>query len=346
LQKLLRIYSNYGVRSTFNVEVMQQLTFRHFQTAHPELKLPADAWDEAVREAFQKGHDIQLHIHPQWSKPTYEDGRWTLSGNWALPLHDQSTARSMLEKSKNYLESLLRPLNPAYNCVAFRSGSSCIAPSSFALSLLAQLGIVFDMSVVAGLRVNTRNLHMDYSQCEEEFLPFYPCMDDARKVSDKVEPIVCIPIFHFYLSRRQSFTQVLSKGRQRVRVNLSSSATTSNEDADYSSQWIELGRSSRLKLLYDKAIKPCLSGKYMVADLSQLTYAGLKEMLVAIRARAQRSRLSALPVILTCHSKYISDFSAIESFVRDVSKAPDIEFATLTDIARKLQAGEFVVKKR
>jgi hypothetical protein len=247
----------------------------------------------------------------------------------------------MLERSKRYLESLLQPLDRNYKCVAFRSGSSCIAPSSFALSLLTQLGIVFDMSIIGGLRVNTRNLQIDYSQCEESFLPFYPRLDDARKVSDKVEPIICVPIFHFYLSRRQTFKQVLSKIRQQLGTTVSSAT----DGEGYSQQqWAEVGRSSKFKVAYDKAIKPCLTGKYMVGDISQLDYAGLREMLAAIRLRARQSGLKELPVILTCHSKYIKDFSGIESFVRDVSKAPDIKFATLSDIAAKLQGGHFAVR--
>ena len=341
LRKLLSIYGENGARTTFNVEVMQQLAFREFQTTVPALKPLADAWDDAVREAFRQGQDIQLHIHPQWSKATYREGRWHLSGDWALPRTDVNTVRSMLERSKRYLENLLQPLDSDYKCVAFRSGSSCIAPSSFALPLLTELGIKFDMSIIGGLRVNTRNLQIDYSPCEESFLPFYPRLDDARKVSNKPEPIICVPIFHFYLSRRETFKQVLSKISQKLGNTLSSQT---DGDGYSQEQWAEVGRSSRFKLAYDKAIKPCLSGKYMVGDLSQLDYAGLREMLHAIRFKARQSGLKELPVILTCHSKYIKDFSHIESFVRDIAKATDIKFATLTDIATKLEAGHFAVR--
>ena len=346
LRKLLGIYSQYGVKSTFNVEVMQQLTFREFQTQHPELKPLADAWDDAVREAFRTGQDIQLHVHPQWSKPAYLGGRWCLSGNWGLPGYDGPEAYAMLERSKNYLENLLRPIDPAYKCVAFRAGSSCIAPSQFALSCLAQLGIVFDMSMIGGLRVNTRNLHMDYSNCEESFLPFYPQMDDARKVSSKTEAIICVPIFHFNLSRLQAIRQVVSKGANKIGRKIASSRNA-NHNKDYSSnEWAEIGRTSPVKVLYDKVVKPCLTGKYMVGDLSQLNRAGLEEMLSAIRLRARQTGLRELPVILTCHSKYISDFSAIEGFVRKVSKTPGINFATLSDIAAKLEIGDFEIRKR
>jgi hypothetical protein len=121
----------------------------------------------------------------------------------------------------------------------------------------------------------------------------------------------------------------------------------SSDGKDYSSnEWAEIGRSSPAKVAYDKAIKPCLTGKYMVGDVSQLNYSGLDEMLAAIRIKARQSGLTELPIILTCHSKYINDFSAVESFVRDVSKAPDIKFATLTDIAAKLEAGDFQIQKR
>ena len=66
MRELVRIYNRHGIRGSFNAEVMQQLTFRKFQTAHPELKALADEWDDAVRETFRQGHDIQLHTHPQW----------------------------------------------------------------------------------------------------------------------------------------------------------------------------------------------------------------------------------------------------------------------------------------
>ena len=345
LQQLLRIYGQYGVRSTFNVEVMQQLTFRKFQDQYPELAPLADEWDEHVREAFKQGQDIQLHIHPQWSQAHYEKGKWKLSGEWSLLNYDADTAWQMLSESKKYLEDLLRPLDPSYKCVSFRSGSSCIAPSSFALELLARLGIVFDMSIVGGLRVNTAHIQIDYSHCEESFLPFYPRMSDARKVSDKPEPIICVPIFHFHLSRYRAFRQTFSKTLQKAGQRIAAGETGNGDDEHYANrEWAEIGRTSTHARIYDKAIKPCLAGKYEVGDTSRLDYGGLREMLDAIRAMAKASGLRELPVILTSHSKYIKDYGAIERFVSEVSSADDMEFATLRQLATKLQAGEFPIK--
>ncbi|MDQ3819823.1 MAG: hypothetical protein M3362_19410 [Acidobacteriota bacterium] len=344
MKELRRIYESCGVRSTFNVEVMQQLAFRKFQAEHPELKPLADAWDEHVREAFRHGQDIQLHVHPQWSEAIYENGRWILSGDWALTNYDAAEAYSMLAESKEYLEGILRPLDSDYRCVAFRAGASIIAPSKFALQILARLGIVFDMSIVGNLRVNTRNLQLDYSDCEESFLPFYPRMEDARRVSNRREPIICVPIFHFTLSRRRALKQTVSKVLRAAARRFSRGAK--EDGTDYASQeWAEVGRSSALARVYDKAVRPSLAGKYMVGDISQLDYAGLREMIAAIRLRAQTTGFGSIPVILTNHSKYIKDFYDIERFINEISKAEDIKFITLRELAAGLQAGAYPIRK-
>lgn len=344
MRELLRVYEAHGVRATFNAEVMQQLTFRKFQDRYPELGLLADEWDEHVRDAFSRGQDIQLHIHPQWSRVEYADGKWKLSGKWALPDYDTDEAFSMLAAGKEYLEDLLRPVDPGYRCVAFRSGSSAIAPSKFALSHLAKLGIVFDMSIVGGLQAKTKNLTIDYSQCEEERLPFYPRMEDARRVSDKAEPIVCVPIFNFTLSRRRSFKQVAAKGLQKVQQKLGRGSKGTGGGAAEGGDWLELERSSFLARGYDKAIKPCVEGKQMVADIGTLDYPALREMLAKIQRLAQSTGLAQVPVILTNHSKYVTDFRPIERFLKLAGESDNITFATLSDVAAKLIKGEFNVR--
>jgi hypothetical protein len=245
MRELIGVYESHGVKGTFNAEVMQQLTFRRLQDAHPQLKPLADAWDEHVRMAFTRGHDVQVHIHPQWSKVAFDNGRWILSGDWSLLNYEPEASFAMLSASKAYLEDLLRPLDPNYHCLSFRSGSSAIAPSPFVLGQLAELGLVFDMSIIQGMRVNTRNLQLDYTNCEEGFLPFYPRMDDARKVSTNIEPIVCLPIFSFDLSRRRCAAEVLAK--IKAKTNSREKAT----DSYAAQEWDDVGRSSLPAKIYD-----------------------------------------------------------------------------------------------
>ncbi len=338
MRELIRVYESHGIKGTFNVEVMQQLTFRKLQATHPQLKPLADAWDEHVRMAFTRGHDVELHIHPQWSEVSFENERWTLSGDWSLLNYEPEAAYAMLSTSKQYLEQLLTPLDANYRCVSFRSGSSAIAPSPFVLQQLTELGIVFDMSIIQGMRVNTRNLQLDYVNCDEGFLPFYPRMEDARKVSAKVEPIVCLPIFSFDLSRRRCVAEVLAKVRAKAKSRDRAS------DSYAAQEWDDVGRSSLAAKVYDKVVEPCLNGKHVVADIGRLDFPSLREMLNAIRDAARKSKQSEVWVVLTNHSKYISDFSHIDRFLGEARKHDDVSFVTLRTIAEQIRAGRIKVK--
>src|SRR5262245_34452097 len=189
LRRLLEIYEKFGARTTFMPDVMQQVTFRKLQDDHTELKTAADSWDEHVREAHRHGHDVQLHLHSQWSDAAYENGRWKLRGSWSLLDYDREAAAIMLTDSKNYLEDCLRSIDHRYRCVAFRASALALAPSTFLLPVLTALGIQIDVSVAAGFFLLNQTLQLDYRACVEKFLPYYPKMDDARQLSAHAEPI-------------------------------------------------------------------------------------------------------------------------------------------------------------
>jgi len=343
MRELTKIYDARGIRGSFNAELMQQLAFRKFQSAHPELKALADQWDAVVRETYLQGHDIQLHIHPQWSKAEYADGEWRLKGDWSILNYSPDDAYQMMAAGKEYLENLLRPVDSAYAAVSFRSGSWCIAPSPHMLGLLVRLGIVFDMSIVGGVRYETKNINLDYTQCDEDFLPYYPVMTDARQVSHKVEPIVCVPTNHFYGSRRQVLRHHLTKATQRLLPKPATSTDARSVEA-YGQEWAQKAHASPIARLYEKGLVPYLKGKHLISDLAQLDYSLLTEMLASIRRRATASGLEHVPVILENHTKDIRDFSHIERFVKDVSQASDIKCVTLGDLAKDLSKGKFQIR--
>lgn len=347
MRRLVDIYRTHGVRASFNAEMMQQLTFRKYQDESPELKQLADAWDEIVRNSFRQGFDIQLHIHPQWHNAKYKDGEWQLTADWSLLNHDPDSVYEMLAAGKEYLEDLLRPVDSEYRCVSFRAGAWCIAPSPYLLNHLVRLGIVFDMSIVGGLFFDTRNIKLDYTTSEEDFLPFYPQMDDARKVSRQTEKIICVPTHHFYGSRRQVFKHHISTAWRRARQKIAPAQAEAAESSteSYYQEWGQTNHASLFNRIYDKGIVPYLKGKHLVSDMAQLDGALLNEMLQAIRRRARHSGLTEVPVILTNHSKDIRDFAPVERFIAEAAKADDIEFLTLTQLARKLQAGAFPVRR-
>jgi hypothetical protein len=339
LRRLLEIYAKFGARTTILPDVMQQLAFRRYESANQELKGLGDSWDQHLREAFLQHHDIQFHLHPQWLNAEYENECWHPHGDWSILNYEPDTAYAMLAHGKQYLEALLRPIDPSYRCLAFRAGALAATPSTHLFDTLASLGIELDVSIAGGLFVNSDNLQLDYRNCEETFLPFYPAMADARKVSNKRENLVCVPLNHFYGSRRAATRQNISLARQRI--NRPATPQPKSKPATVGSK---SRRQSRIGLAFDKLIVPLVKRKHFVSDTGRLNYSLMREMLASIRQRARASGLTQLPIVLTNHPKDIRDLPAIERFVGEVSQAEDLRFITLSEIAKKLRSGEFQVR--
>jgi hypothetical protein len=336
IRKLVSIYNKYGIRGTFNAEVMQQLSCRRLQPKHQELKMLADTWDHILLETHSQGHDIQLHIHPQWLDAEYTDGKWLLKANWSILKHNPDEVYKMLLAGKEYLEKLLQPADSNYRCVSFRSGAWCIAPSPFIMQLLVKIGIVFDISIVAGIRYDNKNIQLDYASCEEGFLPFYPVMEDARKVSHQAEKIICVPTNHFYASRFFVFRSLLAKIKSRIHK---SKQNVINEPPY--TEW-EVKNDNFFKRQLIRSLK----GYYYISDISLFDYPFLSEMMKQIRKRAKRTGLAQIPIVLENHTKDIKDFSHIEKFIRDLADSDDIQCITLTEMAEKLMNRDFLIVKR
>ena len=339
MRRLLEVYEKFGARTTFMPDVMQQVSFRKLESGHPELKRAADSWDEHALEAYARGHDVQLHLHSQWSNAIWENGRWSLRGEWSMLKYDREQAASMLAESKLYLENLLQPVNRDYRCLAFRASALALAPSEYLLSTLVELGIQIDVSVAAGFFLSNQTLQLDYRRCEETFLPYYPKMDDARKVSSQREPIVCVPLNHFYGSR----AAVTKLNVELVRERLQRSGSDSTAESPARPQ-LDTDRAG-IARVYEKLIEPAIKRKYFVSDMSRLNFPLMREMLSQIRQRAVTSGLPKVPVVLTNHPKDIRDWDGLERFVAEVAKADDVEFITLAELAEKITSGEFQVRK-
>ena len=343
MRKLVKIFNDYGIRGSFNVEVMQQLVHRNQQERFPELKVIADEWEQVVMESYRQGHDIQLHLHPQWTDAIYQGPcNWKLGGDWSILNYPCQQIKAMLVSGKQYLESLLGQINPAYACVSFRAGSWCAAPSDFLLPILSELGFVFDMSIVPGIRYDTPQVKLDYTPCQEPFLPYYPDMRDARRVSASVQPMFCIPTNTFPGPRvalaRGAFRKIVRKVSKRntATMTVASRGRSGNE-------WTNKGESGAVGLAR-KFLKRYVVGQAEIADLAQMNYAMMRRMMVHIRRQAARSGLDRVPVILENHTKDIHDFSDIERFAADVASSQDVKTLTLTEIAHGLRNGTFKVR--
>ena len=123
--------------------------------------------------AVRRGHDVQVHIHPQWLKASivrkndgssqygeFEPSDYAL-GSGGGDVYQRT--REVVERGKQYLLDLLSPVNPEYRCVAYRAGGYAIQPQTEAIfAALEDAGIVIDSSVAPGMVVNNRLACLDF----------------------------------------------------------------------------------------------------------------------------------------------------------------------------------------
>lgn len=129
-------------------------------------------------------------------------------GSWSILNYPPEKAAKMIADGKAYIENLLRPVDVNYKCVAFRGSYLAVAPSPTLFSELAKQNIEIESSITGGLHVDTSDVQCDYTDCDEDFQPFYPQITDARRLSHNKEQVVCAPIFNFTGSRFSSARQI------------------------------------------------------------------------------------------------------------------------------------------
>lgn len=176
--RLLALCEKHSAKLTIMFEVGEYWAFeRYDEQLRQELGYsPYEAMKTQAIEAIERGHDVQLHLHPQWIGAEYDNGTWQLrDAYWRLAdlpdgLGDKDQITSItgaLYAGKQTLEDMLRPVQPDYECICFRAGGFYAQPSCEIVPAMKRAGLKADSSVVKGYR-RTTPFEVDYSNVETD----------------------------------------------------------------------------------------------------------------------------------------------------------------------------------
>ncbi len=144
-ERISQIAKRYSAPITFFVEALE------FQAM--ETHLACDRVREQLAAFLEDRHDIQLHIHPQWSSAVRIEERWRLDmERWRIGDLPYDEVFAMLAEGKSWLEELAAQADRNYRCIAFRAGGWCIQPSGFVVTALLDLGFAIESTVAPGFR--------------------------------------------------------------------------------------------------------------------------------------------------------------------------------------------------
>lgn len=203
--KMLKICDKFDCRITLFVDILEFVRIRGAQQDGQLNHLSYNVWDvvtEQLIAAHSKGHDIQMHVHPQWLAAEFGNGKWKLDPRASrLPelvaKIGLNETENLLKQLKAELEAIIRPFKPDYSVIAFRAGGFSIQPERAILSMLKNLGIKIDSSTYFGGFHRSNGLYYDF-RCLPENLPFWK-IDETIFPSTAPNPasLIELPVLSF-----------------------------------------------------------------------------------------------------------------------------------------------------
>lgn len=176
----LAVCERYGGRGTLFVEVVELIRMKEHKYFADDLL----AVEEQLKEAHEKGHDVQLHIHPWWFRAQFREGKWEMDYKMSsLCYLKANVALGYIRLCKDYLTELFKQCDRDYSCIAFRAGSWSMMPTYNMFEALVMAGIEIESSVYKWGIMDTEHMKHDYSNAYSNLHPWFFSREDVNKVA-------------------------------------------------------------------------------------------------------------------------------------------------------------------
>lgn len=242
-ERILALAGEYKAKITFFVEVVEFWRIENEWLKGNTMgydKNPIDDIRKQLQEAHKQGHDIQLHIHPQWVDAEYKNGAWSVNLNdWRLGGYNKQgeySLENLLVKGKATLEEWIKPVDANYECIALRAGGYNIQPSGELVKAMQTSGLKIDSSIYPGGKETGTLSNYDYSNvaADKELWQTGPELEKEGTSGIYELPIVAFPIRRW--KKFASIERIKSMLQNRKSAKDSFEAKTSSGGAGQSSK--------------------------------------------------------------------------------------------------------------
>jgi hypothetical protein len=301
-QRLRDMFRNHDVRFVAFVEIAELEKIEAYKT---------DSAINLVKEQIQEFHrddfEIGLHLHPQWSKARYDNGRWSLDfDEYNLCKLPKGRILEIIDNSLAYLRNIIG--QPDFTPLSFRAGNWLFQPTQTAASVLAEKGIRIDSSVFKGGLQHHHDL--DYRPALRNGY-YWPFSGDVNE-PDPMGPWMEVPIH----------TDMVPSWKMPTPKRMA-----------FTNQFGTAGRSTRQKLT--RALDFMRLRYPLKLDFCRMTLDELTSMMGRIIREDRKEPDSYRPVVAIGHTKDLTDYNTVESFLLFL-KANRILISTFRDIYPKL----------
>lgn len=259
-----------------------------------------------IKDLYIEGHEIALHLHPQWCQGNYKSGKWKLDNSeYNLCVLPEDRIAEIVDQSINYLRSILN--NQDYTPLSFRAGNWLFQPTQPAARILSSRGIKIDSSVFkGGLQHQTR---LDYRPAVKNgyFWNFQDNVNNPVSAGEMVEiPIYSemVPPWRMATKKRLGLQQKAATGKKTMQ--------------DKINRILDLARPYQpLKL-----------------DFCRMTIEELTCMMDRVINDDRETPDTHKPIAAIGHTKDLVDFETISSFIAYLTQK-NIKICTFEEVIHK-----------
>lgn len=333
----MKMAKKLGIKLTFMVDVAQQLEFNKYQNKNANFRLQKNLWDDSVLLMKEYGFDVQLHLHPQWLNTSLKGDIFYLSNNWNIGKYDYPAQKGLIKNSINYLYELIGKYDPDYQVIAYKGGSWGLQPSENLFRILEEEGIKIVMGVRNGMFIPENGV--DYRNLEEVNLPYYPCYNDIRKISNKREKIFIIPLQSYHPGLGSLALLFLDGVRKKI----------SNKSLlkFYYESRIDNSILNLAPLDSNKKLRIGMHPYHTHLKIGNQPFAYLKNSFDTTIRRLKHIDKTNIPIVIETHTKqFLNHYSDIEKFLTYIKDKYDtlVEFKDISSYYKSLVEDDILMK--
>ncbi len=311
---LLKVLHPYGAKLTVMFEYGQYAAYERYKTLNHQFHSDNEKIKQQLIELITNGHDVQLHYHAQWYHAHYDPSTQkfrldlTKVDICSLPYE---TITSVLKEGKAFLQTLLRPYQHDYQCIAFRAGSWAVSNEPKLLRALKECGFIADSSVVPNATFESEQVNFEYKNSPHQYHYWY--VSNALSKNVYRSQFIELPLFTCKSSF--AFLKYLNTKYYTSKKYVKQRYTQKISEKNFS--------------LYQK-IKKILSRDYYMADLNTMSSSTLLSMVKCVLKENEHTT-KTIPIMFIAHSKVSYGIDELHHFFSYLQKhyADHIEFWTL-----------------
>ncbi len=198
---LLKVASHSNAKFTLLVDAAYIYMLNILRDKHTSLAHDYTNICNHLRDLQEQGHDLQLHIHPQWYFSEYNGREWHLdTEHYKLCDVEENQMMELFVNSKNLLDNII-----GKKTIAFRAGGFSAQPTDLLVRLFNASGIRVDSSVCPGTSYDSDCQKFDYTVVPQKSAYHFSkdiCQEecDGEFMEVPISMIKVSPVFHWKLA--------------------------------------------------------------------------------------------------------------------------------------------------